>query len=160
MFPARVLLPGPVGQPIMSIIAPAGRAPAILRPPRLGVVDNSRLDRPVCQPAADMVSSTTSAVSEPVTSRNSGSPACGGRSGQRFRVTGRLQSVNGQRWHGDLVADEATVELPMPMRIAAVRRHHPFARPVRRLFLLALAACLVIACVSVVGYLTAPGTDP
>ncbi|HEY3611290.1 MAG TPA: hypothetical protein VGL06_27610 [Pseudonocardiaceae bacterium] len=68
--------------------------------------------------------------------------------------------MNGQRWHGDLVADEATARLPMPVRIAPVRRHHPFARPVRRLFLLALAACLVIACVSVVGYLTAPGTDP
>ncbi len=68
--------------------------------------------------------------------------------------------MNGQRWHGDLVADEATVDLAMPMRIAPVRRHHPFARPVRRLFLLALAACLVIACVSVVRSLTAPSADP
>jgi hypothetical protein len=71
--------------------------------------------------------------------------------------------VDGQRWRsvqGNLAADEATVELPMPVRIAPLlRRHHPFARPIRRLFLLAVALCLVIAGWSVVGYLTAPGTD-
>ncbi|HEY3610142.1 MAG TPA: hypothetical protein VGL06_21760, partial [Pseudonocardiaceae bacterium] len=39
------------------------------------------------------------------------------------------------------------------------RQHHRLARPVRRAFLLALALCLVIAGISVVGYLTAPGTD-
>ncbi len=37
--------------------------------------------------------------------------------------------------------------------------HHRLARPVRRAFLLALVLCLVIAGISVVGYLTAPGTD-
>jgi hypothetical protein len=39
------------------------------------------------------------------------------------------------------------------------RLHHPWAKRVRRMTLLALALCLVIAGIQLVGLLTAPGTD-
>lgn len=51
------------------------------------------------------------------------------------------------KWHA---RDDAAVE----------RQHHPLARPVRRLFLLALAGFLVTVGWSVGLALTAPGTDP
>jgi hypothetical protein len=83
---------------------------------------------------------------------------------------------------GYLPMDDATVEIPNPVRAAAVRAHdddyddhgeyeddvadtppyrahHPMAKRVRRLFLLALVVLLVIAGWSIVSRLTAPGSD-
>jgi hypothetical protein len=52
------------------------------------------------------------------------------------------------------------VERPTDLAERRVRRpRNRLARPVRRAFLLAVAACIAIAGWSVVGYLTAPGTD-
>jgi hypothetical protein len=71
------------------------------------------------------------------------------------------ETVRWQVRQGDLATDEATVELPLPngTHRRAVRLHHRLARPVRRLFLLAMAALLVIAGVSILNSMTAPGTD-
>lgn len=46
-----------------------------------------------------------------------------------------------------------------PRTVVPVRRHHPLAKPVRRLFLLALVVFLIVVGISVGGALTAPGTD-
>ena len=60
----------------------------------------------------------------------------------------------------DLGADEQTVGYDNSPTVRLWRpRHHPWAKRVRRAFLLALALCLVIAGVQLFGVLTAPGTD-
>ena len=93
------------------------------------------------------------------------------------------------RWRahqGRLGSDDATVEIPLPAgsasltshddetqvhyrtahddeyddeTVARYRAHHPMAKRVRRLFLLALVVVLAIAGWQVVSQLTAPGTD-
>ncbi|HEX4725263.1 MAG TPA: hypothetical protein VH333_22320 [Pseudonocardiaceae bacterium] len=68
------------------------------------------------------------------------------------------------RWHvrqGDLVTDEATVDFRAPGDEPGQfrRRHHPLAKPVRRVFLLAMAVFLAAVGGSIVSSLTAPGTD-
>lgn len=59
------------------------------------------------------------------------------------------------------MTDDATVRMssaPGPDALA-YRAHHPLAKPIRRVFLLALIVFLVVAGVSVVQALAAPGTD-
>src|SRR5882757_523719 len=168
MFPARSTPPRP-GRSSDHVDYRAGRtrsrdiAAAPARRCR-----QSPPDRQVCQPTATMVSRTTPVFHSPLPARIQDHPAAGQRGG----AVVRLQGVDGQRWggiQGNLVADEATVEIPLPVRIPPqyddpterliFRRRHWLAKPVRRLFLLALVACLAIAGWSVVSSLTAPGTD-
>jgi hypothetical protein len=119
-----------------------------------------------------MVSSTTPVVHSLLPARTQDHPTAAEYRGQRGGGAARLHGVDGQRWggiQGNLAADEATVEIPLPVRLAPrydepterllFRRHHRLAKPVRRLFLLAMVACLVIAGWSVLTSLTAPGTD-
>src|SRR5882757_4255360 len=77
----------------------------------------SPLDRQVCQPRTTMVSSTTPVVHSPLPARTQDHPTAAGYRGQRGGGAARLHGVDGQRWggiQGNLAADEATVEIPLP----------------------------------------------
>jgi len=102
----------------MSIIAPARRAPAILRHSGSAPYPITAAEPSSVPAGSRRGEQNHSAVSQSATSKNPGITQAWRTAGQRIGAAGRLQGVDGQGWHGirgDLVADEATVEIALPV---------------------------------------------